>query len=274
MSKSYRPQLLMQAENIRPQVLCFSGLDPSGGAGLQADIETIARCGGHTLPIASCLTVQNSVAVTECIAVDKQLLQKQAESLLTDMRIASCKIGIIANSDTAIAIAAIIAQLPEIPVVLDPVIAASSGDIFTDTKTIEVIRETLLPLVTVVTPNTAELIALTSTNESNISRAQELCTYGPKYVLLTSADEPTLEVTNTLFTTEGVVENYTWPRLPHSYHGSGCTLSSALAYNLANNIEIADAVARAQQFTWRSLQAAEPLGSGQWFPNRVTNETK
>ena len=274
MLESYRPQLLMQAENLRPLVLCFSGLDPSGGAGLQADIETIARCGGHALPIASCLTVQNSVAATECVAIDKNLLHRQAESLLADMHIASCKIGIITDSDTALVIADIIAQLPAIPVVLDPVIAPSNGNVFTDVRTIEVIKEALLPLVTVVTPNTAELIALTSTDESISHRAQELCSYGPKYVLVTGTDEPTADVTNTIFTAAGVLQNYTCPRLPHHYHGSGCTLSSALAYYLANNMNITDAVDKAQRFTWQSLQAAEPLGSGQWFPNRVASQTQ
>ena len=272
MSESYRPQLHMQVENLRPLILCVSGLDPSGGAGLQADIETIARSGGHALPIASCLTVQNSIATTECIPVDKQLLLRQADSLLADLSISSCKIGIIANEEIAIAIADIIAKFPEIPVVFDPVIAPSNGNVFTDTKTIEVIKKILLPVVTIVTPNTSELIALTSANKSNFHRAQELCDYGPKYVLLTGADQPTSEVVNTLFTNEGVIEKYTWPRLSHSYHGSGCTLSSALAYNLANNIEITDAVAEAQHFTWKSLQAAEPLGSGQWFPNRVNHK--
>ena len=262
----------MQVENKSPLVLCFSGLDPSGGAGIQADIETIACCGGHALPITSCLTVQNSMTASQCTPIDDQFLQQQAEALLQDMSIASCKIGVIPNAKTAQAIAGIITQLAEIPIVFDPVFAASAGKQFSDAATVEVIKELLLPLVTIITPNTNELIALSAENQSIDSRMRELCTYGPRYILLTGADEPTQEVTNTLFTEDGVLEKFDWPRLPHSYHGSGCTLSSAIACYLAKGITIIEAVRKAQQFTWQSLQAAQALGNGQWFPKRAISK--
>ncbi len=259
----------MQVENRRPLVLCFGGLDPSGGAGLQADIETIASCGGHALPIATCLTVQNSVAAIELSIVDEQLMRKQAEVLLNDMRIACCKIGVIPNVNIAITIAGIVAQIPEIPVVLDPVFAPSNGNQFSDSDTINAIREYLLPLVNVITPNLAELEKLSTVGNSNCLRAQNLCKQGPKYVLLTGTDESAPEVLNSLYTVDGLVKEYRWERLPNHYHGSGCTLSSAIACNLAHEMDIADAVYSGQQLTWQFLQAAEPLGTGQWIPNRM-----
>lgn len=260
----------MQAENRRPAILCFGGLDPSGGAGLQADIEAIAYCGGHALPMATCLTVQNSVRAFSVAATDEQLLQQQAEALLQDIPISSCKIGVIPNGKIAKSIAGIIGQIPDIPVVFDPVLSASAGSQFSDANTIDTIKDILLPIVSVVTPNMAELAALTSDNQSVNIRTSELCSYGPKHVLLTNADRQTPEVVNTLFTADGPAKEYRWPKLPHVYHGSGCTLSSALAYHLVNEAEVSTAAKLAQQYTWQSLQAAESLGHGQWIPYRVS----
>jgi len=259
----------MQAENSRPPVLCIGGLDPSGGAGLQADIEAIANCGGHALPIASCLTVQNSIQAFSVSAVDSAIIQQQASALLNDMQIACCKIGVIPNSDVAKSIAGILAQLPNVPVVYDPVLSASSGSEFSNSDTITTIKDILLPAVTVVTPNLKELNTLTDINSDITSQAKSLCELGPEYVFSTGADSNTDHVHNTLFTCDGVKAEYECPRLPHTYHGSGCTLSSALACYLALNFDIIDATEKAQQFTWTSLQNAQPVGSGQWIPNRI-----
>ena len=117
----------MQAQNSRPAILCFAGLDPSGGAGLQADIEAIAACGGHALPIATCLTVQNSMQATSVTAIDPVLAHQQAQALLADLPIAGCKIGVIPNAQLAEVIRQILKQLPTTPVVLDPVVHASQG---------------------------------------------------------------------------------------------------------------------------------------------------
>jgi hydroxymethylpyrimidine/phosphomethylpyrimidine kinase len=259
----------MQAENSRPPVLCIGGLDPSGGAGLQADIEAIASCGGHALTIASCLTVQNSLQAFSVSAVDPVLIQKQATALLDDIQIASCKIGVIPNQAIAKTVASILAQLPNVPVVFDPVLSASHGSVFSNTETINTIKDILLPAVTVVTPNLNELNTLVDNHSDITSQAKALCNLGPTYVLATGADSDTQHVHNILFNSDGIKAEYEWPRLPHMYHGSGCTLSSALACYLALDYNIAVAVESAQQFTWQSLQYAQPIGSGQWIPNRI-----
>jgi hydroxymethylpyrimidine/phosphomethylpyrimidine kinase len=185
------------------------------------------------------------------------------------MRIASCKIGVIPNEAVAFTIADILTQLPSVPVVFDPVINASSGSIFSDAATIETIKEILLPAVTIVTPNFSELDTLINNDGDYPAKAQSLCSLGPKYVLTTGADNQTDNVHNTLFTCDGVYAEYDWPRLPHIYHGSGCTLSSALACYLAFNLDIFEAVEKAQKYTWQSLQNAQPVGSGQWIPTRI-----
>jgi hydroxymethylpyrimidine/phosphomethylpyrimidine kinase len=261
----------MQAENSRPPILCIGGLDPSGGAGLQADIEAVASCGGHALPIASCLTVQNSVQAISVSAVEPKLMLQQASALLDDMHIASCKIGVVPNKAVALAIAEILVQLANVPVVFDPVLSASHGSEFSNADTIKTIKEILLPIVTVVTPNFSELMTLTDNDGDVTSQAISLCELGPKYVLATGADSDTDNVHNTLFTCEGVKQEYQWPRLPHRYHGSGCTLSSALACYLAFDLDIAEAIDKAQKFTWQSLRNAQQIGSGQWIPKRIND---
>ncbi len=261
----------MQAEILRPPILCIGGLDPSGGAGLQADIEAVAGCGGHALPIASCLTVQNSAQAISVSAVEAKLIQQQASALLDDMHIASCKIGVVPNKAVALAIAEILAQLPSVPVVFDPVLSASHGSEFCNADTIKAIKEILLPIVTVVTPNLSELMTLTDNNSNVSSQAKSLCELGPKYVFATGADSDNDNVYNTLLTRQGVKHEYQWPRLPHSYHGSGCTLSSSLACYLAFDLDVAEAIKKAQQFTWQSLQNAQQIGSGQWIPKRIND---
>ena len=259
----------MQAQNTRPPILCFSGLDPSGGAGLQADIEAIASCGGHALSIASCLTVQNSVQAFSITAIETSIIQQQASALLDDMQVASCKIGVVPNQAATITIANILAQLPEIPVVFDPVLSASHGSDFSNTDTINTIKDTLLPATTIITPNLKELNTLTGDSGDITTQAKSLCELGPNYVLVTGADSDTELVHNTLFTHKGIKAQYEWPRLPQMYHGSGCTLSSSIACYLALGLDMPTAVEKAQQYTWQSLQNAQAIGGGQWIPNRI-----
>ncbi|MDW3096431.1 MAG: hydroxymethylpyrimidine/phosphomethylpyrimidine kinase [Gammaproteobacteria bacterium] len=259
----------MQAQNLRPPILCFSGLDPSGGAGLQADIEAISSCGGHTLPIASCLTVQNSVQAFSVSAIDSSIIQQQASVLLDDLQVASCKIGVVPNEAVAFTIANILAQLPEVPVVFDPVFSASHGTDFSNMDTINAIRESLFPLTTVITPNFKELNTITDDSCGVTTQARSLCELGPKYVLVTGADNDTEQVQNRLFSQEGMQAQYDWPRLPHMYHGSGCTLSSSIACYLGLGLDMHTAVEKAQHFTWQSLKDAQAIGSGQWIPKRI-----
>ena len=262
----------MQAENSRPLILVFAGLDPSGGAGLQADIEAISHCGGHALPIASCLTAQNTRQANAVCSVDKQFMQKQVDAILEDMRISACKIGVIPNQSIAVTIAEVIAQFADIPVIFDPVLTATHGIAFSDTATIQAIQKNLLPNVTVMTPNTQELNMLVDGKSAIVAKARALCAQGPQYVFVTGADQNTHRVKHLLFNAKGLVESFECQRLPHSYHGSGCTLSSALATWLAMNLTISEAIKKAQRYTWLSLQHAQPLGTGQWIPNRNSRQ--
>ncbi len=259
----------MQVQNYRPCILCIGGLDPSGGAGLQADIETIAACGGHALPIASCLTIQNTTVSTSVSAVEPDVIKSQVSLLIDDFKISGCKIGLIPNASIARTIAEIVSQIPDVPIVFDPVIRASSGLKFNDNTTLEAIKKFLLPKVTIITPNQNELNAITNCDKDKNSQCELLCSLGPEYVLITGGDNQTSSVSNLFVSKGGNQHEYTWQRLPNRYHGSGCTLSSAIASYLALGFDMQEAVQKGQQFTWHALDAAEPLGKSQWMPNRT-----
>ena len=253
---------------MRPCILCFAGLDPSGGAGLQADIESISNCGGHALPIASCLTTQNSVEVLSITALNTEMIKQQADILLQDMNISACKIGVIPNQATADTIADIVANFSSVPVVLDPVLGPTRGRSFVDSAALKSIRHKLLSKVDVITPNHTELTQLCALEDTQQRQIEALSELGPEYVLVTGADQDTQQVHNVLYGKSQLIQDYQWPRLNASYHGSGCTLSSALACFLALGHGVESASQRAQEYTYAALQHAEPLGQGQLIPDR------
>jgi hydroxymethylpyrimidine/phosphomethylpyrimidine kinase len=243
-----------------PLVLSFAAADPTGGAGLQADVLTLAALGCHPLSVLTALTVQDTHGVSRMQALDARLVAEQAQCLLDELRVATFKIGVVASAANAAAIAAILAQHPRVPVVLDPVLASGRGDPLADAAVLAALREHLLPRTTVLTPNTLEARAL--------GGVADCLARGCKYVLLTGTHADTPEVVNTLYGAAGAVREDRWPRLPGSYHGSGCTLASAIAARLAQGDAVPEAVRAAQDFTWRALERGFRPGSGQHLPWR------
>lgn len=252
----------------RPVVLCFSGHDPSGGAGVQADIETIVSHQCHCCSVITALTEQDSRNVKKLIPQQPQDIVQQAETLFADFRIAAIKIGLIGHADSARAIRQILQQHPRIPVVLDPVLAAGGGGSLADQALLDAIIEDLLSLTTVLTPNSEEARRLSGqTDLADCGR--NLQAKGAEYVLITGTHESSELVHNRLFMPDNLNETFTWERLPASYHGSGCTLASAIAALLAQGLDIFTAVSEAQEFTWQALAAAYQPGQGQHNPDRL-----
>ncbi|MGZ4999060.1 MAG: bifunctional hydroxymethylpyrimidine kinase/phosphomethylpyrimidine kinase [Methylomonas sp.] len=252
----------------RPIVLCFSGHDPSGGAGIQADIEAIVSHQCHAASIITALTEQDSRNVKKLIPQRPGDIVRQAETLLADFSVAAIKIGLIGHHETAGAIHQILRQYPRIPVVLDPVLAAGGGTAMADQQLLDAIVELLLPLTTVLTPNSEEARRLAKQQELS-DCGHSLQAQGAEYVLITGTHEASDLVHNRQFGPEGKTETFNWERLPHSYHGSGCTLASAIAALLAQGLDAFTAIAEAQEFTWQSLAAAYRPGQGQHNPNRL-----
>jgi len=253
----------------RPVLLCLGGHDPVGGAGIQADIETIAALGGHTASAITCLTVQDSRNVRALHPVAARLFRDQAEAVLGDMAVAAIKIGLIGDAALVPVIAELLRRHPDVPVVLDPVLAAGGGSNLARDDLLAAIRAQLLPLTDLLTPNLAEARRLTGLDTAD-DCAAALQAAGARCVLLTGTDEveDELQVINRLYCPDGKNEHWHWPRLPHSYHGSGCTLASACAALLAHGLDMFDAVAQAQDFTYQSLQAGWRPGHGQHLPWR------
>ena len=251
----------------RPTVLCFSGHDPSGGAGVQADIETIVSHRCHAASLITCLTEQDSRNVKRLLPQKPEDLISQAHTVLSDFEVAAIKIGLIGSHEIAEAIAQLLQEHPRIPVVLDPVLAAGGGTDMASRQLLTAIIEQLLPLTTLITPNSQEARRLTG-HEDLADCGKSLQHYGADYVLITGSHEDTEQVENRLWMPDGASETFHWQRLPHSYHGSGCTLASAIAALLAQGVDMFSAISEAQDYTWQSLEAAYRPGQGQFNPER------
>ena len=262
-----------------PIVLTFAASDPTGGAGLQADILTLASLGCHPLSVVTAITVQDTAGVEGVLPIDAEWVADQARALLEDMPVAAFKLGMLGSVEVIAALAEVIADYPDIPVVLDPVLASGRGDQFADEEMVEAMIGLLLPQTTLLTPNSLEARRLAQEmgqpgEDVRLERdlaecARRLVGAGCEYVLVTGTHEGTPQVINTLYGSHGAVRTDRWDRLPGSYHGSGCTLASAIAAHLASGVNIADAVMGAQEFTWRTLAAGFRPGMGQFIPDRL-----
>lgn len=256
-----------------PAVLTFAATDPTSGAGLQADLLALASMGCYPLSVVTALTVQDTAGVDAFLAIDPDWVADQARCILEDMPVAAFKMGMLGSTEIVTVVAEVVSDYPDVPLVLDPVFASGRGDEFAGEEMISAIRELLVPQSTVVTPNIAELRRLAGEDDNDdvgiAECAQILLDSGCEYVLVTGTHDSTADVVNTLYHRGGVLRADTWQRLPGSYHGSGCTLASALAANLARGLDIGDAVYEAQDYTWQALAHAFRPGMGQYLPDRL-----
>jgi hydroxymethylpyrimidine/phosphomethylpyrimidine kinase len=250
-----------------PAVLSLSGHDPSGGAGIQADIETLASHRCHAVNVITCLTEQDSRNVIKLIPQSPTNILSQAITLLSDISVKAIKIGLLGHPDIIESVHSILKQHPEIPVIFDPVLAAGGGTDLSSDRLIELINDLLLPCTTVLTPNSTEarrLTGLSDLKECGLSLLKKGC----GYVLITGTHENSTNVSNLLFHNGECIDSYSWNRLPHSYHGSGCTLAASIAGLIAQGLDIPDAVREAQEYTWSALAHGYRPGEGQHIPNR------
>jgi hydroxymethylpyrimidine/phosphomethylpyrimidine kinase len=261
------------APSFPPIVLTFAATDPSGGAGLQADVLTLASMGCHPLSVVTAITVQDTLGADGFFALESEWVTDQARCLLEDMPVDAFKIGALGSVENVAAVAEILSDYPDVPVVLDPVHASGRGDEAASDEIMHVIRELLLPQATIITPNGMEARRLAEADEGDEPTlavcAERLLECGVGHVLITGTHEATAEIVNTLYGKGGIVRTDSWQRLPGTFHGSGCTLASAIAAMLANGLDLADAVREAQEYTWQTLQKAYRPGMGHFLPDRL-----
>ena len=256
-----------------PKVMTFSATDPTGGAGLQADILTIASLGCHPVSIATGFTIQDTIGVNKLIPIDSDMVNNQARLILEDMEVEIFKLGLLGSKENITTIAEIILDYPEIPLIIDPVLASGRGDEFSDIEARNMMMELLFPESLLITPNSLEARQLVSNEDEPSDLSIEVCArrlkeMGCENILITGTHENTENVINTLYSSSNQITPYHWDRLPGSYHGSGCTLTSAISAYYALGLSIEEAVEEAQHFTWQALKNGFKPGMGQLIPNR------
>jgi hydroxymethylpyrimidine/phosphomethylpyrimidine kinase len=247
-----------------PLVLVIAGFDPTGGAGVLADVKTIAANQAYGVACISALTVQNTQSAKSYQAVDAGLLDSQLDALLEDVQPRAVKIGMLANR----AIVEVVARQIErrrLPwVVVDPVLAATSGARLVDEAGWKHMRERLLPLCSVLTPNVAEAEALTGMKTGKQAEmeqaAQALRALGPKFVVMTGGhlERPA----DVLYDGERFITLSADRVKTPNTHGTGCTFSAALAANLACGRQVTDAVVMAKAYVNAALRQSYAIGAG------------
>lgn len=257
-------------QGTRPAVLVFAGLDPSGGAGLAADITAINAQGAHALPVLTVLTVQDNDRVHAIEAIASSQVSAQAQALIAKIPIAAIKLGIIGSLANAQAIREIVLQLrqqqPNLPLILDPVLASGHGDALAKDDPLAIVQM-LLSLATVLLPNLPESAKLCPQFSDEAEQAAFFLAQGCKNVLLKGGHGVGEQVLNRCFDAQGE-QSWQWPRLKGEFHGSGCTLASALAGQLALGRPMFEAMQHAQEYCQAALAAAYPIATGQWMPQR------
>ncbi len=252
---------------IKGRVLIVAGSDSGGGAGIQADIKTVSALNAYAMTAIAALTAQNTTGVHGVVPVDPAFVALQMKVVLEDIGADAIKIGMLAN---AAVIEAVVGEYEEravnVPLVVDPVMVAKSGHFLLEPDAVLTLRKRLLPLAEVVTPNLPEAEALTDIpvrTLDDMRRAAEMIrTFGPKAVLLKGGHLEDEQLSDLLLTDDGE-EVFESRRVhtPHT-HGTGCTLSSAIAAGIAQGISVRDAVVRARSYVETAILTAPGLGHG------------
>ena len=248
-----------------PVILTIAGFDPSGGAGVVADLKTFAAHGCYGVSAITALTTQNTQGVTAVHAVKSPMLKDSIQALLADGQVKAIKIGMLATRANAEAVREFLDANPAIPCVLDPVLYSSSGVELIDAAGFEFLREQLLKCATIVTPNLAEAAALTGLKIENAegmkAAGQKLIEMGARAAVITGGHlEKPVDV---YLDGTAEIESFVADRVkPDNTHGTGCAFSSAIAANLALGRHLRDSVMLAKAFVTEAIRKAYPVGPG------------
>ena len=248
--------------------LTIAGSDSSGGAGIQADLKAFAALGVYGASVITALTAQNTLGVEAVHVVPADFVLKQIEAVARDLKIGAAKIGMLATSAVIGAVAEGLKALPGVPVVLDPVMVAASGDVLLDADAVNTLRGVLLPRASLITPNLPEAAKLLGVSAAKNERemtdqAKALRRLGAKAVLIKGGHAGGDMATDILVDEKGEFRLEA-PRIEtRNTHGTGCTLSSAIAAELAKGASLRDAVNRAKAYVTAAIAAANELHIGE-----------
>ncbi|MCW9034464.1 MAG: bifunctional hydroxymethylpyrimidine kinase/phosphomethylpyrimidine kinase [Rhodospirillales bacterium] len=253
---------------MKGRVLIIAGSDSGGGAGIQADIKTVTALGGFAMTAVTAVTVQNTLGVSDIHSIPPEIVEAQIKAVLSDLGADAIKIGMLHSSDIIDAVHRGIADYSaNIPVVVDPVMVAKGGASLLENEASLALKEKIIPLATVLTPNLPEAEVLVGHevegDEAIVQMGKGLCAFGAEMVLLKGGHIPGDMVTDRLFANGELVETFESPRFntPHT-HGTGCTLASAISAGLAQNLSIKQAITRARDYVLEAIRTAPGYGKG------------
>jgi hydroxymethylpyrimidine/phosphomethylpyrimidine kinase len=258
----------MKFDDLKTVLLCVGAHDPSGGAGIQADAEAARATGVHACSVITCLTSQDTCGIARLWPQRADQVDEQCRRILADSPVGALKIGLLGSSPVVRVLCDLATEHPRMPLVLDPVLASGAGQPVADAALLNQIRNYLLERCTLATPNLPEARTLSSFKEPD-DCAHRLLQTGCHWVLITGTHAPGDRVINRLYGHKGVHQEWSWPRLQGEYHGSGCTLAGAIAARIVLGMDIPNAIADAQSYTWESLNRALRTGRCQLTPNRL-----
>jgi hydroxymethylpyrimidine/phosphomethylpyrimidine kinase len=251
-----------------PIALTIAGSDSSGGAGIQADLKTFSAFGVYGASVITALTAQNTRGVQGVHAIPGAFVAAQLASVLSDLSVGAAKTGMLANAEIVTAVAEALAARPDLPLVVDPVMVATSGDLLLEPAAIAALKTRLLPRARLLTPNLPEAARLlgesqASTVDDMVNQARALVALGCRAVLLKGGHGSADPVVDVLVDA-GEVTHHILPRIATQHtHGTGCTLAAAIAALLAGEVPLAAAVERAKLYVWRALEGGRRLAIGQ-----------
>ncbi|PQJ84806.1 bifunctional hydroxymethylpyrimidine kinase/phosphomethylpyrimidine kinase [Aliivibrio sifiae] len=262
-------ELLSTLSSTTPIVLTIAGSDSGGGAGIQADIKAISATGGYACSVLTALTAQNTQGVTAIYPISGEFVEQQLDAVFSDLNVIAVKIGMLSDSDVIHSVAKKIKQYKPQYLVVDPVMVATSGDLLLQSSAIESLKSELLPLADVITPNLPEAAALIGSkvpqNEDEmVAMINELRLLGAKSVLLKGGHLEDDSNSTDLFICADAVERLSMARIEtRNTHGTGCTLSSAIASYLAQAHELQAAVTLGKHYITQAIIHADELNIGQ-----------
>ena len=257
-----------------PVVMAIGGMDPSGGAGLCADIQTLSAMGCHTAPVVTAITVQDTTGVKDFKLVDSNQVRSQMQAVLNDMPVSVVKTGMLGNRDIVTVVFELLSQRSDIKLVIDPVLSSNNDEILSEHSLINSIIEQLFPIASLICPNILEAAILAG--KKNLDNDADECAHALNTpdskcdCLITGTHAYSSQVINRYYRKGSKVRDWAWQRLQFEYHGSGCTLASAIAAGLAHGMEMEQAMDQAQQFVFKSLLSGFKPGHGQHIPYRLS----
>ncbi len=252
-----------------PVVMSLTCLDPSGGMGLQADIEAVGYLGGHLCPVITAVVARDTCEIKDIVPLRSTLIIEQARTVLEDMSVQAIKVGMLGTIENVVAVSTLLSDYPAIPVVYDPVLKSLSHEFYPSGEMLAGIVHDILPLSSVIILHQDELSSLTQSADSIEASAQEIMATGCDNVLIVNTRSTHHKIVNAYYGHRRYVKSFEWDRLAHAYLGAGSTLSGSIAAFLAQGFDMPSAIRDGQAYTWKTLKFAQRLGMGKHIPKRI-----